>query len=444
MAKSRQRKPAPKVTKKQMSRRRREQQQTRWIWITVAAVAAIVVIVVGVGLIAQNARILALVNGESIKALEYEARVRFYYYSLGPQVFETSEGEDPNEIYRQIADLLIEEVLIRQEASKRGIAATEDEVQVRIEERWFQHYRDPLPTPTIDPEATPTPIGTPPAPTATPDTPEIFAANYRLFVDNVLQAARLSEAKFRQIAEASVLRDKLEEAVIAELPSEEEQVLFRYTVASDPEQATQKIQEIRAGVREEVHARHILVETLEAAQTVLQRLRDGEDFAALAAELSIDTSNKDDGGDLGWFGRGAMVPEFEQAAFDGEIGIYPEPVQTQFGFHVIEKLGQEERPIDLDQELFEAGWFGKSRLAGQFGPVFAEMLFEAEIGLLPDAVPTDFGAAIVEVLDREVRPLEESEKLSRRQELFDQWLDEVQEESNIDDRWDPSLIPTRM
>lgn len=86
---------------------------------------------------------------------------------------------------------------------------------------------------------------------------------------------------------------------------------------------------------EEVSARHILVATEDEAKAVIAELDAGKDFAEVAKAKSTD-SNKDAGGDLGWFGKGRMVPEFEAAAFGLEKGAYTKtPVQTQFGFHVI-------------------------------------------------------------------------------------------------------------
>jgi len=85
----------------------------------------------------------------------------------------------------------------------------------------------------------------------------------------------------------------------------------------------------------EVHARHILVKTKEEAEAIIKQLDEGGDFAAIAKEKSTDGAAAQ-GGDLGYFAAGQMVPEFEKAAFALEPGSYSkEPVQTQFGWHVI-------------------------------------------------------------------------------------------------------------
>ncbi|MFC3207354.1 peptidylprolyl isomerase [Aquamicrobium soli] len=86
----------------------------------------------------------------------------------------------------------------------------------------------------------------------------------------------------------------------------------------------------------EVHARHILVKTKEEAEKIIKELDGGADFQKLANEHTNDPSGKTNGGDLGYFGPGQMVPEFDKAAQALAIGAYTkEPVQTQFGWHVI-------------------------------------------------------------------------------------------------------------
>jgi peptidyl-prolyl cis-trans isomerase C len=94
----------------------------------------------------------------------------------------------------------------------------------------------------------------------------------------------------------------------------------------------------------EVHARHILVKTEDEAKAVIKALEGGKDFAELAKEKSTDP-NKSDGGDLGYFHKGQMVPEFETAAFAMNKGdVSKVPVKTQFGFHVIKVEDKRDAP----------------------------------------------------------------------------------------------------
>lgn len=86
---------------------------------------------------------------------------------------------------------------------------------------------------------------------------------------------------------------------------------------------------------EEVQARHILVESEDQAKELAAKIKGGEDFAKLAKENSKDTGSKEDGGMLGYFARGQMVPQFETAAFALKKGEVSAPVQSQFGWHVI-------------------------------------------------------------------------------------------------------------
>jgi foldase protein PrsA len=87
---------------------------------------------------------------------------------------------------------------------------------------------------------------------------------------------------------------------------------------------------------EQVQARHILVPDLKTANMVEAKLKAGGDFAALAKQYSTDPSSKDKGGELGAFGRGQMVPQFQDAAFGAKVGTITAPVKSPFGYHIIE------------------------------------------------------------------------------------------------------------
>src|SRR5699024_5677014 len=97
----------------------------------------------------------------------------------------------------------------------------------------------------------------------------------------------------------------------------------------------------------ELKARHILVEDEETANEVKEKLDKGGDFAKLAKEYSTDTSNNEDGGDLGFFTVGSMVPEFEDKAFSMKAGEISEPVATDYGYHIIELIEIKETEEDI-------------------------------------------------------------------------------------------------
>lgn len=144
--------------------------------------------------------------------------------------------------------------------------------------------------------------------------------------------------------------------------------------------------------QEEVSARHILVDKKELADEIVTKLKAGGDFAALAKEHSKDPGSKENGGDLGFFGRGMMVPPFEEAAFKLAKGETSAPVQSQFGFHVIrvdDKRTKQVPPFD----------------------VFKERLMASLINQKAETVSTEMRAkAAIEILDPDLKAAAEAAK----------------------------------
>jgi parvulin-like peptidyl-prolyl isomerase len=182
------------------------------------------------------------------------------------------------------------------------------------------------PTATPDPNATATFTPVPTLePTATPNREEAIAtsdASFELLNRNFLDRAGMSRGDFKRlVVRPQLARQKISAALIEDIPPSQEQV----------------------------RASHILLATRDAAVELIDtRLSAGEDFATVAKEVSTDTSSAVNGGDLGWFSRGVMTTPFEEAAFSLKVGEISEPIQTQFGWHIILVTDREEnRPLTL-------------------------------------------------------------------------------------------------
>ena len=176
--------------------------------------------------------------------------------------------------------------------------------------------------------------------------------------------ARLEQAE-RQFVQQAWLDQTVEERIT----DERLQTIYDELVMAQPPQ-------------EEVQARHILVETEEEALEVIAAIEEGADFAELAQERSTGPSGPR-GGDLGYFSQGDMVPAFGEAAFALEVGAYStEPVETQFGWHVIkvedrrtiEPPSLEEVRPQIEDEL-------RNRLSQE---IVAELRDSAEITLFDE------------------------------------------------------------
>lgn len=215
----------------------------------------------------------------------------------------------------QLVEDLIDEQIIRDEASKRKMAVTGDEIDGELKR--LVGYQDPRGTPVPDAAAATT--GPDAAPTAASERDGRRAASFQTRYRDFQRLTGGTDALIRHDVETELARRKLGEQLAQ-------------TVSDRGEQ---------------VRARHILVPDETAATAVQARLAAGESFQALSAELSTDTSTKDKGGDLGWFPRGVMISEFEEAAFTLQPGQTSEPVRTSFGTHII---SVDERDVNRELE----------------------------------------------------------------------------------------------
>jgi parvulin-like peptidyl-prolyl isomerase len=386
--------PKPKIqSKKHIARLERERRQTKLIQYIATGVVAVVILVLGYGYldltVLQKYQPVAVVNGEKITTKEFQARVtiqrnqlinQYVQYSQYQQIFGMDVSaqlqqlqttlNDPTTVGQQVLDMLIQEALIRQEAKKRNITISPEELTT-FKESQFQYFPNGSPTPTITPTSvdvvyptlsaeqltlvtatpiptigptatlpptstfvpsatptvgpTPTPTVPPTAtPTATPYTLEGYQNEFATAQAGI-EKTGLTSAEYEQLFETELLRQKLYDIVTADTPH----------------------------VAEQVWARHILVATEAEAKTVIQRLKNGENFGKLAAELSQDTATASKGGDLGWFGKGQMVPAFEEAAFSLKVGEISQPVQSSFGWHVIQVIDRANLPL-TDSEYTQA------------------------------------------------------------------------------------------
>jgi len=393
------------LSKKHQDRLHREKTQTRWIMI-----GAIVVLISVIGTITygvlyekyfRRMRSVATVNGERISGNEFRAFTKYYRNNLIQSAENTYQiasmfGSDQNalqsfgqqlveiaaelEVFRagnQALGQLIDDKLVRQEAAKRGITVSAEEVEQALQEA-LRYYANgtPTPTPTGQPIQTATlspaqltmrPPTQTPVPTAEITATAVITGNEALTSTETVTETAVLEPTPEPTVEITVTATPLPTAtpftfeayqgayatVVAglagiEIPEE----TLRYVIESRliQEKLLKEVIGETSCVEEQVWAQHILVADETLAKEISQRLEDGEDWFALTAEYSTDTSNKDQGGDLGWFGRGQMVKEFEDAAFAlTEIGQISDPVQSQFGWHIIRLVGQGDQPLSADE-----------------------------------------------------------------------------------------------
>jgi peptidyl-prolyl cis-trans isomerase D len=395
------------ITRKHLARLERERRQRRIILISAAVVLLIVVGSIAYGILDANVfqynQPVAKVGDQVITVKDFQTNVKFqrfqmiqqynqylqFYQSfqgdpfgIGPQLDQLgSTLVDTTTMGSNVLQRLIENIVIEKEAAKRGITVSDTEVQ-KAYQAVFGYFPNGTPTPTLTattwntptlnptelsiititptptvtqtPTITQTPTESPVTPTvtatgATPtvapptgsptitETPTItttptitvtptpyttqgLATVEANFYTN-LKSLNVAEADILKMLSDQLLRQKLTKAFADAVPTSQDMVW----------------------------ARHILVADEATANTVETRLKNGEDFGKVAKEVSTDTGSKDNGGDLGWFVKGTMVTEFENAAWALKVGEISQPVKSSFGYHIIQVLGHEVRPLTADQ-----------------------------------------------------------------------------------------------
>ncbi len=392
--------PSPQtVTKKHLARKQKEERQVKTALTITGIIIAIVLFLLAYVLIdnyiVKPNTVVARVGETEIKAKQFQSNTKYsrlnminqanqYVSYFGEYGIEAARNmvlqlSDPTVVGETVLNQLIDEVIIREEAEKRGISVTDEEVEALMREQ-FNFYPDgtltptvtttPVYTPTwssaqivlIDPTATftpfPEPTSTPEGweptasepeseattdvevapseetsveeettptpvpsitPTPTPYTTRLFSKDVQSYYDYV-GTYGITKSDIENILRMGLLRDKLVADITKDLEPFEEQVWVR----------------------------HILVEDQETAEEVIGRLDAGESWNSLAVEYSTDESNKNNGGDLGWIGpNDSYDPDFLDGAFAlDELGQISEPVQSQFGWHIIQLVTKANNPID--------------------------------------------------------------------------------------------------
>jgi len=265
----------------------------------------------------------------------------------------------------QVLNKMIDEKVIAQQATTLGITVTDEEVDEALREE-VAARRSAITVPqatetaeaatvataTAAAEAT-TVTSTPltntaaipePLPTRAVLTDTGYTEGLTALQEDLDVAAGMSLAEYREVVRARLLSDKVSEAIgEQEVAATEEQVHARHILlnviepAAEPAVTPEPTAE-GAPAPTPTPAPRSEAEALALATELRARILAGEKFEDIAAQHSNDTSNAQNGGDLGWFGHGAMVPTFDEAAFALPIGQVSEPITTSFGVHLIEVL----------------------------------------------------------------------------------------------------------
>ena len=256
----------------------------------------------------DDGNVIATVNGKTISQEEYDQAVAYYKdyveYQYGEGAWETeaAKGLTYKQHYEDyVMDTMTYRLLLLDAAEKEGITATEEDKQQELE-------------------------------------------NFKVYFQN--------DEDYKKYLQQS---NMTEEHLLNELAKD---IMINHYVLSKIENLNPTDEELKTifddlRMNVQVKASHILVDTKEEALKVIERINNGEDFAELAKELSVDTVSGANGGDLDYFNFAKMLKPFSEAAFAMEIGEVSQPVETEYGYHIIkltDKIVDEDKTVETEKD----------------------------------------------------------------------------------------------
>jgi len=311
------------MTKKERSRIARERRMNRLVIGGAIAVGLLVVAVLVYGYVTEivlKAREpVATVNGVPIQTAEWQARVR------AQAILEDVTQEGVITLAGQVLDQMVREELIRQEAARRGISVSEEEID-RAVELFFGYDREGASASEPSSVVTPTEEMT-----ATEQvTEEVFRSRYQEYIDQVLKPSELGIEGFRRMIEASLLYEQVWTAITSEVPTVTEQVQIRYFAFPSEEEAS----------------------------SVADRLDQGEGWDAIAQELEGQEGTDVRVFEPRWRTLPYLSEQFDPATariiFTMDIGNHTRPIPGAGGrYYVVQVIGHEERELDPTMRIYE-------------------------------------------------------------------------------------------
>lgn len=272
----------------------------------------------------QNNEVAAVVNGQNIteNQLEQYAGIQQLVMTLfqsnqqfASVLLDSEEGEALiNEFKKRKLDGLIEQTLLEQEAEARNVIVSQEDK----EESFNQHLNQ---------------------------IKQQYNLSESQLVETLSQQGIGSLDQYKEMflneSEQDLLINKLSQEVVEEAEVSDQEIENYYNENKE-----------RYEQEDQVEASHILLDTEEEAEDIIEQLENGADFSDLAEEYSTDQGSASQGGSLGFFEKnGQMIPEFEEAAFDLEIGEISNPVESQYGYHVIKVTDKKEAGVQSLTEV---------------------------------------------------------------------------------------------